>query len=138
MTVAVLGTGIMGAPLARNLLKLVLNNWLLAITEAVAGTIALCRGLSLGPHLFLQTLAGSQMDMPYARLKGAAMLADEFRPSFPLRLAEKDLRRVLEAAEEAGLELPVAAAVRRHFRRAIELGHGDEDLAATYFVSARS
>ena len=41
---------------------------------------------------------------------------------------------MLDLAAEAGIELAVTEAVRRHMARAIELGHGDEDMAATYFA----
>jgi len=37
---------------------------------------------------------------------------------------------VLEAAEDADLELYLVEAVQKALARAIELGHGDDDLAA--------
>jgi 3-hydroxyisobutyrate dehydrogenase len=78
-TVAVLGTGMMGGPIARNL--------------AQAGFAA---------------------------------------PAFPLRLALKDANLVLEAAERHGIELPLARVTTERFKRAVEIGHGDEDMAAAY------
>lgn len=113
-------------------LKLVMNSWVIALVEATAEAISLAEGLDLDPRLFLDTIADGPLDSPYAQMKGAMMLDREFPASFPLRGAEKDAGLILEAAREAGVDLAVTQAVRRHLARAVELGHGDEDMAATY------
>jgi 3-hydroxyisobutyrate dehydrogenase len=59
-------------------------------------------------------------------------------PSFRLSLSRKDADLVLDAAATGGLELPVLEAVRERLRRAEASGHGDEDMAATYWASAPS
>ena len=64
------------------------------------------------------------------------MIERKFDPAFPLRLADKDARLVLEALDGDGDELPVTRAVERRIAEAIELGHGDEDMAAAYLASA--
>jgi 3-hydroxyisobutyrate dehydrogenase len=117
-------------------LKLVLNAWIVSLVESLAEAIALAEGLRLDPARFLETIAGGPLDLPYAQVKGQAMIKREFRPSFKLSLALKDARLVREAAAGAGLELPLIEAVERCFERAVELGHGDEDLAAAYWTSA--
>ena len=117
-------------------LKMVTNMWLLAVTEAAAEAIALAEGLRLDPNEFLETMAGSQIDSPYLHIKGQAILTRSLEPSFKLRLAEKDASLVLEAGEEAGVDLAVLRAARDKFARAVELGHGDDDMAATYFATA--
>ncbi len=117
-------------------LKLVLNSWIASLVEALAEAIALSQGLGIDPARFLETIAGGPLDVPYAQLKGRSMLEREFPPSFKLSLALKDVRLVREAAAEAGLELPLIEAVERSFERAVELGHGDEDLGAAYWASA--
>jgi 3-hydroxyisobutyrate dehydrogenase-like beta-hydroxyacid dehydrogenase len=43
---------------------------------------------------------------------------------------------VLEAAARAGIEGRVARAVHEAFERGVELGHGEQDMAAVYFASA--
>jgi 3-hydroxyisobutyrate dehydrogenase len=118
-------------------MKLVMNCWLVALVEGLAETLALARGLDLDPALFLETIAGGSIDLPYAQLKGKMMLAEEFAPSFKLRLAAKDARLVVEAAERAGVDLPLAETVAERLERGVELGYGDEDMAATYRTSAQ-
>jgi 3-hydroxyisobutyrate dehydrogenase len=116
-------------------LKMVTNLWLLAVTEGAAEAIALAEGLGLDPRDFLDTMAGSQIDTPYLHLKGEAMLDRKLEPSFKLEHAAKDSALVLEAADRAGVDTRVARAVREAFERGMELGHGDEDMAAVYFAS---
>src|SRR3954451_15096826 len=116
-------------------LKMVTNLWLLAVTEGAAEAIALAEGLGLDPREFLATMEGSQIDTPYLHLKGEAILERQLEPSFKLKLAEKDASLVLEAARRAGIEARVAHAVREAFEHGIELGHGDEDMAAVYFAT---
>lgn len=117
-------------------MKLVLNNWVLSLVEALAETVALAESLAIDPSRFLETIDGGPLGVPYANLKGEMMLEREFPPSFPLELALKDARLVLEAADRKGLELPVARAVESQMRRAAQDGHGREDMAATYWASA--
>jgi 3-hydroxyisobutyrate dehydrogenase len=110
-------------------LKLVLNNWLASITEAMAETLALTGALGLDRELFLEAIADGPLEAPYAATKGRAMLAGDFTPGFALHLAIKDVRLALDAGRDHGLELPVTDAVARRWELAMP-GHADEDLAS--------
>jgi 3-hydroxyisobutyrate dehydrogenase len=118
-------------------MKLVLNSWLLALVAALGETIALAGALGVDPYTFLETIDGSPLGVPYARLKGKAMIDRSYEPAFPLELAEKDATLVLEAAELAELEPQVAAAARRLFAAALEAGHARDDMAAVYEACSR-
>ena len=113
-------------------LKLVANSWVLTIVEGVAESLALTRELGLDPRLFLEAVKGGALDAPYVQLKGGAMLDGSFDPQFPLWGAAKDARLIQEAGRDAGVDLAVIEAARRHFERALADGHGDLDMAATY------
>ncbi|MGZ4597693.1 MAG: NAD(P)-dependent oxidoreductase [Actinomycetes bacterium] len=115
-------------------LKLVVNNWVLALIEGIAESIALAEGGGLDPQLFLDAIKGGPTDTPYAQLKGSMIIDRRFAPSFALSGATKDAGLVLDLAAEAGVDLAVTEAVRRHMARAVEMGHGDEDMAATYYA----
>ncbi|MBO0802033.1 MAG: NAD(P)-dependent oxidoreductase [Nocardiopsaceae bacterium] len=116
-------------------LKLVANNWVLAVVAAGAETIALAQGLGLDPGLFFGAIEGGGLDMPYLRMKGKAMTERNFEPAFPLRLAAKDADLVRAAARDRGLDLPVADAIADRLAAGAK-EHGDLDLAATYLTSA--
>jgi 3-hydroxyisobutyrate dehydrogenase len=121
-----------GAAGAGTRLKLAANAWVFTVVEGVAESMALTRELGLDPRLFLEAVAGGALDAPYVQLKGGAMLEESFAPAFALRGALKDAGLILEAAEDAGLDLALLPGVRDHFARAVEAGHGDEDMAATW------
>lgn len=116
-------------------LKLVLNAWLLALTESLAESITLAEALGVDPRTFLEAIDGGPVGAPYAQLKGPMMIDGEFPPSFPLKLAAKDAELAIEAAEAAGLRLAALTAVAEQIRRAAEAGHGDQDMSAMILAS---
>jgi 3-hydroxyisobutyrate dehydrogenase len=124
-------------PGAGTRMKLVLNHWVVALVEGVAETVALAEGLGLDPQAFLDVIDGGPMGPPYAALKGRMIIEREYPPSFSLRLAHKDAGLIVEAADAAGLDLPLPALVRERMGRAIDAGHGDADFAATAEASRR-
>jgi 3-hydroxyisobutyrate dehydrogenase len=63
------------------------------------------------------------------------MIERAFAPSFPLALAAKDAGLVIEAARDAGLDLPLPRAIRDQMAKAVAAGHGDEDMAATIWAA---
>ena len=116
-------------------LKLVANSWVLALTAAVGEAIALAEAFGLDPRLFLEAIKGGLMDTPYAQLKGDAIIKGELPASFRATGAAKDAGLVAAAGRAAGANPRVAEAVREQFRRTVELGHGDEDMAAVYYAA---
>jgi 3-hydroxyisobutyrate dehydrogenase len=117
-------------------LKLVVNSWILCTMENLAETLVLAESIDVDPRSVLAAISGGGMDMPYAHLKGNAMLNRDFPPSFPLKHARKDVGLILDAAGE--VELPIVCATLSQFDRAFGLGHGDEDMSAVYYACATS
>ena len=115
-------------------LKLVANGWILGTIENLSETFVLAQTLGVDPRSFLEVISGGGMDMPYAHLKGEAILNQDFPPSFPLAHARKDVALLLEAAGD--VDLPLMRATMQQFDRAFELGHGDEDMSAVYYATA--
>jgi 3-hydroxyisobutyrate dehydrogenase len=116
-------------------MKLVVNAWLVSVVEGLGETIAFAEGIGIEPERFLETIAGGPMDLPYAQMKGKAIIERSFEPSFKLSLAAKDAGLLREAAERHGLDLPLFEAIHSRMLEAAE-EHGDEDMAATYLASA--
>ena len=117
---------------AASRLKLVSNAWVLALTNATAESVGLAETLGLDPKLFLEAITGGTLDVPYAHMKGGAMISREFPASFPTRHAAKDARLALEAAGDE-LDLGGVRAALAHLEAASSAGHGDEDMAALYY-----
>ncbi len=124
-------------PGAATRLKLVANSWILAVVEGVAETFALAEGLGVDPQLFLDAIDGGPLDLPYLRMKGAAIMKRDFAPMFRLALAAKDAGLVEDAAGRRALELPLLAAVRARLDAAAAT-FGDDDMIATWRLSSPS
>ncbi len=113
-------------------LKLVVNNWIVGLLGVLAETIAFARATGVDPQKFLETIEVGPLGLPYAQMKGGMMIEEDFPTSFSAKLARKDARLVLDAAEERSLRMTLASAVAARFDEAIEAGHGEEDMAAVY------
>ena len=117
-------------------LKLVANSWVLAVTHGGAEALALAKGLGVDPESFFALISGGPLDMGYLRAKAGLILDDRLSPaSFAVVTAEKDARLIVDAGNQHGVRMDVAAAGAERFRRAAEQGHGDEDMAASYYAS---
>jgi 3-hydroxyisobutyrate dehydrogenase len=119
-------------------LKLAVNAWVLALNDATAASIALTQRLGLDGDLFLQAIKGLPTDSPYAHVKGAAMLAGEFAPSFTSASAAKDAHLIAEAAAEVGADTALIEAIRTHLDAVVAAGHGEEDMAAVFLAHQRT
>lgn len=118
-------------------LKVAVNTWIVAVVEGTAEMLSLAEAVGLDPRLALEAIEDGPLDLPYLRLKAKAMLERDFTPSFRLALAAKDAGLALDAAAEAGLDLPMLAAIRERMAAAAQ-DHGDEDLAAVYLSGVRT
>jgi 3-hydroxyisobutyrate dehydrogenase len=113
-------------------LKLVANSWVTTIVAATAQAIALAQGLGLDPQVFLDTVRGGAVDTAYLHVKGQAMIAGQFPPSFTVAGAVKDTGLIAAAMRAAGTDAALMDAVGGQFRKAADGGHGGQDMAAVY------
>ena len=122
--VAVLGTGIMGSAMARNLLKAGLRTtvW----DRSPAATAA----LSAAGALVAASLGEAVRDAPVviAMLPTADVERGDYAPQFPLQWALKDVDLAIEAAD--GSTLPRLATLSRQWHAAVDAGLGRQDVSA--------
>ncbi|WP_448609744.1 NAD(P)-dependent oxidoreductase [Geodermatophilus sp. URMC 60] len=100
-------------------LKLVCNAWVLTLVAGTAQSVALARGLGLDPQDFFRVLDGGHLDVPFARVKGAAMIAGQYPVGFALTGALKDSGLILDALRTAGVSGGFADAVREALEAAV-------------------
>src|SRR3954462_11815978 len=127
----------LGAACAATRFKLVMNHWVLAVTDAIAETIAFAQGVDLDPNAFMDAIEGGNLDIDYAHLKGPGMIAGELPVAFPLKHALKDADLILEAADRFGVDLALATVVRDRFARAAQDGHADADMGMVVAATRR-
>ncbi|MGA3261914.1 MAG: NAD(P)-dependent oxidoreductase [Bryobacteraceae bacterium] len=125
-------------PSQANAAKLCGNFMIAAMLEAFGEAFATLRKAGVPPHAFLEvmsTLFGSPVYANYGRL-----VADEkFEPAgFALRLGLKDVRLLLETADEFAAPMPLASLIRDHLLSAMAHGQADLDWSSVTRVAARS
>ncbi len=115
-------------------LKLVGNSWVATIVAATAQSIALAQGLGVDPRVFLDMMKGGAVDAPYLHIKGEAIIAGQFAPSFAVQGAVKDAGLIAAAMRETGTDAALMEAVAAQYRKAAGAGHGEEDMAAIFYA----
>ncbi|WP_326812950.1 NAD-binding protein [Streptomyces scopuliridis] len=98
----------------------------------------LATALGLDVRAVTDVIDESPLRCDDAVAKRRAMAACDFTPGFPLRLARKDAALALDAAGGHGTSLPLTEALLRRWIPAIELRHGDDDVAAAVTAVRRA
>ncbi len=112
-------------------LKLVANSWVALVNAGTAQALGLAEALGVEPTLFLDAIRGGGLDVPYAHLKGTAMLARSWEePSFAVDGVVKDLGLMVDAAGDAGFPDDLLVALQGLYARSSEQGLGGADMAA--------
>jgi 3-hydroxyisobutyrate dehydrogenase len=65
------------------------------------------------------------------------MVAGDFAPGFMIDLMQKDLRLLMQAAQQSGVCLPASSLVHHLFTAAQAAGHGKSGTQALYTVIDR-
>jgi 3-hydroxyisobutyrate dehydrogenase-like beta-hydroxyacid dehydrogenase len=127
-----LGRGVTVAgerPADANVLKLAGNFMLAAMIELLGEGFAFVEKSGLPRERFLEVLQAVFGPGPFTGY--AALIAQRsFDPVFPLKLGLKDVRLVLEAAEQRAVPLPLASVARDGLLAAIANGLGELDWTA--------
>lgn len=108
--------------------KLCGNEMLIVAIAGLADMYALARSAGIAPREAFELFTHFKVG-PGIEFRGRKMAEGDFRPSFDLRMARKDLRLMLEAARTAEAPLHVLPAIAERMDALLAEGHGSEDLA---------
>jgi 3-hydroxyisobutyrate dehydrogenase-like beta-hydroxyacid dehydrogenase len=117
--------------------KLVANSTLFGVLGALGEALALADGLGLSREAAFEVLAGTPL-ATQAERRRPAVESGEYPPRFALSLALKDADLILEAADDAEVELRLAPAARAWLADAAGSGRGDVDYSAVLAEMLRS
>jgi 3-hydroxyisobutyrate dehydrogenase len=78
----------------------------------------------------VDVLAATPVASPAAKAAASAICAGSFSPMFPIELAQKDLRYVLDAALAQGQDMPVAGCVHQQLQLAMAQGLAGQHITA--------
>jgi 3-hydroxyisobutyrate dehydrogenase-like beta-hydroxyacid dehydrogenase len=114
--------------------KLAMNLQIAMIYEGFAEALTLATRLGVKPEKLIELIQASMVRSGVIDYKAPFVLQHDWTPNFPMRLMEKDLNLVKEAAAQVQLQLPGLESVRKIYEKAREQGKSDLDYAATLDV----
>jgi 3-hydroxyisobutyrate dehydrogenase-like beta-hydroxyacid dehydrogenase len=118
------------------LLKLAINISLASQMLAFSEGMLLAQRGGIDPELASRVMIDSPIGSPMLRVRAPLVLDLPEHAWFDMRLMHKDIRLALQAARQAHLPLPGAAAADQVLSRAEETGYGDRDIAGMFEVLA--
>ena len=119
---------LVGAAEEARVLKLALNLMIAGTAELIAEALVLGEASGLERARMLEVMGASAVGSPFVKYKTAALVADDYSPTFTSAAMYKDLALALEAGHEAGVPLPVTAAVQQLVQGCISSGMAEADL----------
>jgi len=119
--------------------KLAINLMIGGLAQLMAEALVLGEASGVSRAALLEVMGGSAAGAPFVRYKTGALLEDDYSATFTTALMGKDLDLILDAAGDAGVELPVATGLQAIVRAAIEAGYADDDFMALFpFLASTS
>jgi 3-hydroxyisobutyrate dehydrogenase-like beta-hydroxyacid dehydrogenase len=113
-----------------SMMKLVNNLSMAGAMEALFEGLTLGKRFGLTGEAMMEVLTSGALSSPLLRLKGEAVLKENFEPLFALKHMAKDVRLAVTESERAALEIPVTALLNRLLTEAEARALGNEDYAA--------
>jgi 3-hydroxyisobutyrate dehydrogenase-like beta-hydroxyacid dehydrogenase len=111
--------------------KLAMNLMIALIYEGFAEALTLATKLGVDQQALFSLIQSSMVRSGVVDYKMPFVEKRDFSPNFPLRLMHKDIRLMLEAAHEVGVQLPGLETVNKIYDQAHAAGRDDLDYAAT-------
>jgi 3-hydroxyisobutyrate dehydrogenase-like beta-hydroxyacid dehydrogenase len=110
--------------------KLAMNLILALQVEALAEALALVTNAGVEGERLVEVMQASMARAAVLDVKAPLILKNEYPPSFPLRLMQKDIRLALELARQEGIALPAATASYATYSAVKDASKDDPDYAA--------
>ena len=115
---------------AGNITKLANQIIVAANIEALSEAFVLAQKAGVDPERVFNAIRGGLAGSAVMEAKGPMMLDRNFRAGFRISLHQKDLRNVLQTAQELNVPLPVTALVQQMLGSLVNDGEHDSDHSA--------
>jgi 3-hydroxyisobutyrate dehydrogenase-like beta-hydroxyacid dehydrogenase len=119
-----------GAHEQARIVKLAVNLMIAGTAQLLAEAVVLAGSYGVDRRGLLDVIGGSVMGSPFVKYKTEALVADDYRSTFTTRLLFKDLALAIDAANAAGVPLPLTAHTQQLTQACISTGMGDLDFMA--------
>jgi 3-hydroxyisobutyrate dehydrogenase-like beta-hydroxyacid dehydrogenase len=112
--------------------KLAINLMIAGIAELMSEALVLAEAAGVSRADVLEVMGSSAAGAPFVKYKTGPLLRDDFSATFTTALMEKDMDLILEAADDNGVDLPLARELKGLLRAASEAGYADDDFIALF------
>lgn len=112
--------------------KLAVNLVIGGLAELMAEALVLAEASGVSRRELLEVMGDSAAGAPFVKYKTEPLLRDDYSATFTTSLMEKDIDLILDAADDAGVALPVGRELKALLRTAVEAGYGNDDFMALY------
>jgi 3-hydroxyisobutyrate dehydrogenase-like beta-hydroxyacid dehydrogenase len=112
--------------------KLAINLMIAVLAQAMSEALVFGEAAGVSRAALLEVMGSSAVGAPFVKYKTEPLLRDDYSATFTTALMEKDIDLVLDAADESGVELPLALEMKRQLRAASEAGYADDDFIALF------
>jgi 3-hydroxyisobutyrate dehydrogenase-like beta-hydroxyacid dehydrogenase len=124
-------------PSMANVVKLCGNFLIATVLESLAESLTFARKSGVDPQMLLDFLTTTMFTAPVYKSYGELIVQGKHEPAgFSLPLGLKDVRLVLQAAESAGVPMPIASVLRDRLITALARGNQDKDWSVIGRVAA--
>jgi 3-hydroxyisobutyrate dehydrogenase-like beta-hydroxyacid dehydrogenase len=120
------------------IVKLAINLMIAVLAQSISEALVLGESAGVSRESLLEVMGNSVVGAPFVKYKTEPLLRNDFSATFTTALMEKDIDLVLDAAGDAGLELPLATEMKSHLRAAVEAGYADHDFIALFLHLRRA
>jgi 3-hydroxyisobutyrate dehydrogenase-like beta-hydroxyacid dehydrogenase len=114
------------------IVKLALNLMIAGLAQLMSEALVLGEAAGVPRAVLLEVMGSSAVGAPFVKYKTEPLVRDDFSATFTTALMEKDIDLALDAADDAGVELPLTREMKAHLRAAIEAGYADDDFIVLF------
>jgi len=123
---------ILGSGEESRVVKIAINGMLAGTMQLLAEATLLAEVSGVSRETFLAALDGSVLGSRFISYKGAALIAENFAPTFTTRDMAKDVSLALDQATSVRINTPAARLVRDQLEAVIDAGNGSLDFASLF------
>ena len=99
---------------------------------AVAEAVTLCEKAGADPIKMISALSGGWADSKVLQTHGKRMINKDFSPKGKTSTHLKDMKNILECANNFNTHLPISNLVKEMYKNLVENGHGNDDHSSLY------
>jgi 3-hydroxyisobutyrate dehydrogenase-like beta-hydroxyacid dehydrogenase len=112
--------------------KLALNLMVAGLAELISEALVLGEAAGVSRADLLDVMGNSAVGAPFVKYKTEPLLRDDYSATFTTALMEKDIDLALDAADQEGVDLPLAREMKSLLRGAIDAGYAEDDFIALF------